>query len=154
MLPQIIQVAMIWVRRSERNPTISALAHNKLLEDRARERGVLDEWEGELEKLARKKGPSSLPVEVLKKLPDREDIEKKATEIMSKFLGIPLTKQRLETCGKLKGFDLVNVEQGIVGDVKDFGHKGDSPLGANGSSKAVCLSLVLPDDPPHAPILS
>jgi len=67
-----------------------------------------------------------LPVEVLKKLPEREDIEKKATEIMSKFLGIPLTKQRLEICGKLKGFDLVNVEQGIVGDVKDFGHKGDS----------------------------
>lgn len=100
---------------------------HQLLSDWAKEHGVLDEWEEELEKLARKESPDRLPTEVLEKIPEREDTDKKAAEIMSKFLDIPLTKQRFEIYGKRKEFDVANVEHEIVGDVKNLGYKGSSP---------------------------
>ncbi len=99
----------------------------QLLVDWASERGVLDEWKEEAEKLARKEWPGRMPVEVVKKLPERISHEK-AAEIMSGFLGIPLAcKQKLEIYGKEKNFDMVNTEHRIVGDLKRFEHKGTSP---------------------------
>ena len=55
------------------------------------------------------------------------DPEAIAKEVMEKFLGVKLEKKRLNIFGKYKEFDLVNIEKGIVGDVKYFKFKGSTP---------------------------
>lgn len=99
----------------------------QLLVDWASKRGILDKWKEAAEKLTRKEWPDRMPVEVVMKLPEKIS-HKKAAEIMSRFLGIPLAcKQKLEICGKKKEFDMVNTEHRIVGDLKRFEYKGTSP---------------------------
>ncbi len=95
----------------------------ELLADFARERGLLEEYNEELDGLKHGK-IHSLPIEVLKQLPEAIS-EERAASIMSKFLGVPLScKQNLEICGKTKNFDFVNLERRVVGDLKSFYYKG------------------------------
>ena len=55
---------------------------------------------------------------------DRENPEEIAKEVMEKHFGVKLEKRRLNIFGKYKEFDLVNVEEAIVGDVKRYTFKG------------------------------
>ncbi len=50
-----------------------------------------------------------------------------AKEVMEKHFGVKLGKRRLSIFGKYKEFDLVNVEEAIVGDVKCYTFKGEVP---------------------------
>ena len=58
---------------------------------------------------------------------ERFDPENVAREVMEKYLGVKLEKRRLNIFGKYKEFDLVNVEDAIVGDVKYYTFKGAIP---------------------------
>jgi len=58
---------------------------------------------------------------------DRIDSEAIAKEVMEEYLGVKLEKKKLNIFGKYKEFDLVNVEENIVGDVKHYTFKGSNP---------------------------
>ena len=58
---------------------------------------------------------------------DRFDPEVIAKKVMENYLGVKLEKKKLNIFGKYKEFDLVNVEKGIVGDVKSYKFKGGVP---------------------------
>jgi len=47
-----------------------------------------------------------------------------ARRVISEFLDVPLYKERVNIFGKFKEFDLVNVAQRIVGDIKGFTYGG------------------------------
>jgi len=67
----------------------------------------------------------SEPVEVGSE--NRINPEEIAKEVMEKYFGVKLEKRRLNIFGKYKEFDLVNVEEAIVGDVKRYTFKGEVP---------------------------
>lgn len=52
--------------------------------------------------------------------------EEEARMIISKHIGVPLYKRRVNISGKHKEFDLVNLEYRIVGDFKNFKYKGQA----------------------------
>jgi len=66
---------------------------------------------------------------------DKEETEKSddlnpeeiAKEKMENYFGVRLEKKRLNIFGKYKEFDLVNIEENIVGDVKHYTFKGSNP---------------------------
>ena len=58
---------------------------------------------------------------------ERFDPEAVARRVMERYLGVKLEKRRLNIFGKYKEFDLVNVENNIVGDVKYFRFRGSTP---------------------------
>ena len=64
----------------------------------------------------------SEPIEVSSE--DRVNPEEIAKEVMEKHFGVKLEKKKLNIFGKYKEFDLVNVEDAIVGDVKCYNFKG------------------------------
>ncbi len=53
--------------------------------------------------------------------------EEQIREIISEFLGIPLSKEKLSIFGKEKEFDLVNIEARVVGDIKFYRYSGATP---------------------------
>ena len=53
--------------------------------------------------------------------------EEQIREIMSRFLGVSLSKDRLSIFGKEKEFDIVNIEAKIVGDIKSYRYSGTIP---------------------------
>ena len=55
---------------------------------------------------------------------DRINPEEIAREVMEKHLSVKLEKRKLNIFGKYKEFDLVNVEEAIVGDIKCYTFKG------------------------------
>ena len=55
---------------------------------------------------------------------DKIDAESIAKEVMEDYLGVMLEKRNLNIFGKYKEFDLVNLEEAIVGDVKYYTFKG------------------------------
>jgi len=58
---------------------------------------------------------------------ERFDPETTARKVMEEYLRVKLEKRRLNIFGKYKEFDLVNVENNIVGDVKYFRFRGSIP---------------------------
>jgi len=60
----------------------------------------------------------------LPKQPPHEEAEDLARKVLSSRLGIPLYKEDLKIFGKAKEFDLVNIKERIVGDVKRLTTKG------------------------------
>ncbi|AIG98431.1 hypothetical protein AFULGI_00016720 [Archaeoglobus fulgidus DSM 8774] len=58
---------------------------------------------------------------------DRIDSEAIAKEVMEEYLGVKLEKKKLNIFGKYKEFDLVNIEEAVVGDVKFYTFKGAVP---------------------------
>jgi len=58
---------------------------------------------------------------------ERFDPETTARKVMEEYLRVKLEKRRLNIFGKYKEFDLVNVENNIVGDVKYFRFRGSTP---------------------------
>ncbi|OYT33127.1 hypothetical protein B6U96_17350 [Archaeoglobales archaeon ex4484_92] len=58
---------------------------------------------------------------------DRIDPEAIAKEVMERYLGVKLEKKKLNIFGKYKEFDLVNIEEAIVGDVKFYIYRGAIP---------------------------
>ena len=58
---------------------------------------------------------------------DEPDPEAIAREIMEGYFKVKLKKRKLNIFGKYKEFDLVNVERGIVGDVKCYKFRGSNP---------------------------
>lgn len=59
--------------------------------------------------------------------PNRIDPEAIAKEVMEEYLGVKLEKKKLNIFGKYKEFDLVNIEEAVVGDVKSYTFKGAVP---------------------------
>ena len=57
----------------------------------------------------------------------RIDPEAVAKEVMEEYLGVKLEKKKLNIFGKYKEFDLVNIEEAVVGDVKLYTFKGAVP---------------------------
>ncbi len=57
----------------------------------------------------------------------RIDPEAIAKEVMEEYLGVKLEKKKLNIFGKYKEFDLVNIEEAVVGDVKFYTFKGAVP---------------------------
>lgn len=55
---------------------------------------------------------------------NEEITEDDARRTMSQYIGVPLYKEKLDINGKLKEFDLVNIERRIVGDFKHFRYRG------------------------------
>jgi len=53
--------------------------------------------------------------------------EETLRKIISEYLKIPLTKAKVNICGKYKEFDIVNIEHKIVGDIKYYKFKGSTP---------------------------
>lgn len=66
-------------------------------------------------------------IKQLEAVEDRFDPEAIARKVMEKYLGVKLEKKKLNIFGKYKEFDLVNIEKGIVGDVKFYTFKGGVP---------------------------
>jgi len=70
-------------------------------------------------------------VETVPKRPSKAEVfsaqEEWIREVLSKFLGIRLVKEKLSIFGKEKEFDLVNIDARIVGDIKSYGYSGDTP---------------------------
>jgi hypothetical protein len=60
----------------------------------------------------------------LPKRPPHEEAEDLARKVLSSCLGVPLHKENLEIFRKAKEFDLVNIKERIVGDVKRLTTKG------------------------------
>ena len=66
----------------------------------------------------------------LKSIAERRTLafnESQIRSIISKFLGISLSKERLSIYGKEKEFDLVNIENRVVGDIKSYRYSGATP---------------------------
>jgi len=53
--------------------------------------------------------------------------EEQIREVMSRFFGIPLSKEKLSIFGKEKEFDIVNIEAKMVGDIKSYTYSGATP---------------------------
>lgn len=53
--------------------------------------------------------------------------EEQIRSIISEFLGMSLLKEKLLIYGKEKEFDLVNIENRIVGDIKSYSYSGTTP---------------------------
>ena len=67
---------------------------------------------------------------MLKSITERKTLafnESQIRSIISKFLGISLSKERLSIYGKEKEFDLANIENRIIGDIKSYRYSGPTP---------------------------
>lgn len=60
----------------------------------------------------------------LLKRPPHEEAEEVARKVLSTLFGVPLYKENLKIFGKPKEFELVNIKERIVGDVKRLTTKG------------------------------
>ena len=66
-------------------------------------------------------------IKLIDRSENKIDPEAIAKKVMEKYLGIKLDKKKVNIFGKYKKFDLVNIEKGVVGDVKYYTFRGTVP---------------------------
>ncbi|MEM4736885.1 MAG: hypothetical protein QXD41_03360 [Nitrososphaeria archaeon] len=71
--------------------------------------------------------PPTSPTPPIPPTPPKPNPEEIAKRVMERHFGIKLEKKNVNIFGKYKEFDLVNIENCIVGDVKHYSFKGINP---------------------------